>query len=247
MKANAPWKEIKGRPYEAFRISSPGSTGEVGAAGPTVSGQSEDKRSRRRRRRRCRLPYVFTFALHQRYLLDYPVLINSSGFIFIFTTPRSRQPRGRTDRSFLRAEVGRGMTVANGQGRQRERERERERERGRERERQRERWTVGERAWSSTPSGTSWRSDGPLPSRIILTTARGACNSRYSREIAFNCLQGNVTLREYPRAVCSPSLIARCAVLLLRDYCYQRISRSKIEARRAITKLAARSERDWNK
>jgi len=46
MKANAPWKEIKGRPYEAFRISSPGSTGEVGAAGPTVSGQSEDKRSR---------------------------------------------------------------------------------------------------------------------------------------------------------------------------------------------------------
>lgn len=106
--------------YEAFRISSSGSAG----GGPRerrvpVSGQSVDKRVVRTvlnrseylyagslpshlfcRCRRRRLPRVSTFRLRQRYLLDYPVLINSSGFIFIFTTPRSRQVHW-TDRSFL--------------------------------------------------------------------------------------------------------------------------------------------------
>lgn len=71
------------------------------------------------RRRRRRLPGVLNLPwICQRYLLDYPVLINSSGFIFIFATPRSRANRAASgqDRSFLRAEAGRGMTVANREG-----------------------------------------------------------------------------------------------------------------------------------
>lgn len=136
-KANTPRKEIKEpRRTRHFEFSARGPAGRTaGAAGP-VSGQSVDKRVVRTVLNRSEylyagsclrtffavvvvaLPRVSTFRLRQRYLLDYPVLINSSGFIFIFTTPRSRQPRGgRTDRSFLRAKVGRGMTVANQGGR----------------------------------------------------------------------------------------------------------------------------------
>lgn len=158
-----------------FEFPARGPPGRRGRQDP-VSGQSEDKRVVRMvlnrseylyagplpshlfcrsRRRRRRLPRVSTLVLRQRYLLDYPVLINSSGFIFIFTTPRrSRQPRGaarRLDRPIVpsswdgigKRDVGHG---------------------GRKRKRQ----TVEERAWSSTPSGTSWRSTGPLSTGIIL-------------------------------------------------------------------------------
>lgn len=81
--------------------------GRAAGAGP-VSGQSVDKRIVRTVLNRSEYlyagsylrtffaplslwsssssPRVSTFGLRQRYLLDYPVLINSSGFIFIFTT-----------------------------------------------------------------------------------------------------------------------------------------------------------------
>lgn len=42
-----------------------------------------------------------------RYLLDYPVLINSSDFIFIFTTPRSRTTRLAAGQTILPSFEGR--------------------------------------------------------------------------------------------------------------------------------------------
>lgn len=97
-------EENKKLPYEAFRIFQLGvARGRWGRCGTSVSGQPVDKRVVRTVLNRSEYLYAgpafapflplsssspsSRFHFRQRYLLDYPVLINSSGFIFIFTTP----------------------------------------------------------------------------------------------------------------------------------------------------------------
>lgn len=148
------------------------------------------RRSRCRGRTRARarrLPRVSTFRLRQRYLLDYPVLINSSGFIFIFTTPRSRQPSGwRPDRrrpilpSFLR---GLPLPPLPESGK---------RDDGGGSGQEEQPVCMRTRVWSSTPSGTSWRRDGALQGENFigkLTTEDFASESnRYSAVIHYPLL-----------------------------------------------------------
>lgn len=106
--ANAPAKKIKSCRTRHFKFPELSeSRGGGGGGGTPVSGQSVDKRVVRTVLNRSEYLYAgpafapflplssssspsSRFHFRQRYLLDYPVLINSSGFIFIFTTPRSR-------------------------------------------------------------------------------------------------------------------------------------------------------------
>lgn len=115
-------EENKKLPYEAFRIFQFGG-GRWGRCGTSVSGRPVDKRVVRTVLNRSEYLYAgpafapflplssspssqsSRFHFRQRYLLDYPVLINSSGFIFIFLPRREVADHaatgGQTDRFFV--------------------------------------------------------------------------------------------------------------------------------------------------